>query len=93
MLVNVVGYAVDEFAGVIERLDDAAGVDGFELNVSCPNVKAGGLEFGADPRALAEVVARARAATRRPAVREAVADAPRPGGQRARWPWTRARTG
>jgi dihydroorotate dehydrogenase (NAD+) catalytic subunit len=66
VLVNVVGYAVDEFARVIERLDDVAGKDGYELNVSCPNVKAGGMEFGADPAALAEVVRRARAATSAP---------------------------
>jgi len=66
VLVNVVGYAVDEFARVIERLDDVAGKAGYELNVSCPNVKAGGMEFGADPAALAEVVRRARAATAAP---------------------------
>ncbi len=66
VLVNVVGYAVDEFARVIQRLDDVAGKDGYELNVSCPNVKAGGMEFGSDPAALAEVVRRARAATAAP---------------------------
>jgi len=71
-IANVVGFAVEEFASVIERLDDAVNgaqagaLDGYELNVSCPNVKAGGMEFGADPAALAEVVRRARAATRRP---------------------------
>ena len=70
-LANVVGFAVEEFASVVEKLeaamaDDASGaLDGYELNVSCPNVKAGGMEFGADPAALAEVVRRARAATRR----------------------------
>lgn len=66
VLVNVVGYGVGEYAEVIAQLDDAAGIDGYELNVSCPNVKAGGLEFGADREALAEVVRRARAATSRP---------------------------
>ncbi len=68
VLVNVVGFAVDEFARVVEGLDDAPGVAGFELNVSCPNVKAGGAEFGADPLALRGVVAGARAATRKPLV-------------------------
>src|SRR4051812_963989 len=69
---NVVGFAVEEFATVIEQLDDAVSgdvagaLDGYELNVSCPNVKAGGMEFGADPTALSEVVRRARAATKRP---------------------------
>lgn len=70
-LANVVGFAVEEFALVIERLDSAVSgeargaLDGYELNVSCPNVKAGGMEFGADPVALADVVRRARAATTR----------------------------
>lgn len=68
VLVNVVGYAVDEFAEVITRLDDAVGVSGYELNVSCPNVKAGGLEFGADRDALRTLVERARAATSKPIV-------------------------
>lgn len=63
VLVNVVGYSVEDFAGVIRRLEGAAGLHGFELNVSCPNVKAGGLEFGADPAALSELVRQARDAT------------------------------
>ena len=66
VLVNVVGFAVDEFARVIEGLEGAPAVDAYELNVSCPNVKQGGTEFGADPAALAAVVRTARAATRRP---------------------------
>jgi dihydroorotate dehydrogenase (NAD+) catalytic subunit len=71
-IANVVGFTIEEFAGVVERLEDAlrstsaGALDAYELNVSCPNVKAGGMEFGADPAALAEVVRRARAATRRP---------------------------
>ena len=68
VLVNVVGFQTDEFAGVIERLGPDAPVHGFEINVSCPNTKAGGVEFGADPRALKEVVTTARAATKRPLV-------------------------
>jgi dihydroorotate dehydrogenase (NAD+) catalytic subunit len=74
-LINVVGSVADDFATVIMGLEESLGVgpvdrspaiDGYELNVSCPNVKAGGLEFGADPAALASVVAQARAVTRRP---------------------------
>jgi dihydroorotate dehydrogenase (NAD+) catalytic subunit len=71
-LANIVGFAVEEFAAVIEQLElslaaEAQGaLDGFELNVSCPNVKAGGMEFGADPESLRQVVSRARAVTRRP---------------------------
>jgi dihydroorotate dehydrogenase (NAD+) catalytic subunit len=66
VLVNVVGDAPEDFATVVAHLEDAKGLDGFELNVSCPNVKAGGMEFGADPRTLRDVVTRARDATRRP---------------------------
>jgi len=66
VLVNVVGREAHEFGAVVARLDAADGFQGYELNVSCPNVKQGGLEFGADPSALAEVIRGARAATRRP---------------------------
>jgi dihydroorotate dehydrogenase (NAD+) catalytic subunit len=66
VLVNVVGNRAEDFATVVSTLDDAPGVAGYELNVSCPNVRAGGMEFGADPQALADVVSRSRAATKRP---------------------------
>lgn len=66
VFVNVVGNSVEDFATVVRTLDDAPGVDAFELNVSCPNVKAGGLEFGADPEALHALVSAARRATQRP---------------------------
>lgn len=66
VLVNVVGSRVEEFATVVSTLEDSPGVAAYELNVSCPNVKAGGMEFGADPSALRDVIARARAATRKP---------------------------
>ena len=71
-IVNVVGFSVDEYpavvAGLEEALDtrNASAVDAFELNVSCPNVKAGGMEFGADPSALRSVVERVRRETKRP---------------------------
>jgi dihydroorotate dehydrogenase (NAD+) catalytic subunit len=65
-LVNVVGDTVEEYGEVVRGLTDASGVHGFELNVSCPNVKAGGMEFGADPQTLAAVVRSARAVTTRP---------------------------
>ena len=66
VLVNVVGNQVEDFAGVVSALDDSPGISGYELNVSCPNVKAGGMEFGADDTSLTAVVSRARAATRKP---------------------------
>jgi dihydroorotate dehydrogenase (NAD+) catalytic subunit len=66
-IVNVIGFQTDEFPRVIEQLDGAP-VHGFELNVSCPNTKAGGTEFGADPCALREVVEGARSVTTRPLI-------------------------
>ena len=66
VLVNVVGREAADFGAVVARMDGAPGFQGFELNVSCPNVKQGGLEFGADPEALRAVVSGARAATRKP---------------------------
>lgn len=66
VLVNVVGFAPDEFARVIEGLEGAPAVEAYELNVSCPNVKKGGTEFGADPAALRTVVASSRAVTAKP---------------------------
>ncbi len=66
VLVNVVGSAVEDFATVVESLSDTERVDGFELNVSCPNVRAGGMEFGADRDTLAALVSRARSVTRKP---------------------------
>jgi dihydroorotate dehydrogenase (NAD+) catalytic subunit len=66
VLVNVVGSRLEHFADVVARVSGAAGVHGFELNVSCPNVRAGGTEFGSDNDALRELVRRARAATTLP---------------------------
>jgi dihydroorotate dehydrogenase (NAD+) catalytic subunit len=66
VLVNVVGHTLEDFSTVVGALSEAPGVSGFELNVSCPNVKKGGMEFGSDRTVLAELVARARSATTRP---------------------------
>ncbi len=66
VIVNVVGRVVEDFAEVVGMLDSVEGFQAYELNVSCPNIRQGGLEFGADPAALATVVSRARAQTRRP---------------------------
>lgn len=66
VFVNVVGNSVDDFAEVVTRIDSSASgnaVSAFELNVSCPNVKAGGLEFGADPEALRKLVSEVRRVT------------------------------
>ena len=69
VIVNVVGNATEEFATVVAGLEAGPGsgaIDAFELNVSCPNVRAGGMEFGADADALRAVITGARAMTRRP---------------------------
>ncbi|HEY3935185.1 MAG TPA: dihydroorotate dehydrogenase [Gemmatimonadales bacterium] len=66
VLMNVVGFEIDEYAEVIRRTETGAGPAGYELNLSCPNTAAGGLEFGADERSLRDVVTRCRSATSRP---------------------------
>jgi dihydroorotate dehydrogenase (NAD+) catalytic subunit len=65
---NIFGYAVDDYVEVARVLDDAEGVAGYELNVSCPNTKHGGIFFSSDPALLAEVVAAVRAVSRRPLI-------------------------
>ena len=62
VIVNIFGYTVGEYLGVIERLNHAEGIAAYELNVSCPNVHAGGMAFGADPGSLEYLVGRAKAA-------------------------------
>jgi dihydroorotate dehydrogenase (NAD+) catalytic subunit len=60
VIVNVFGHTAGEYVAVIDRLNDAEGIAAYELNVSCPNVQAGGLAFGADPFALEELVERTK---------------------------------
>ncbi|MBI3695063.1 MAG: dihydroorotate dehydrogenase [Acidobacteria bacterium] len=62
---NVFGYQVEDYVEVVRVLEDAPGLAGYELNVSCPNTKRGGMQFAADPALLAEVVAAAKQAARR----------------------------
>ena len=66
VIVNVVGDTVEDFAAVVAELDGAEKVSAFELNVSCPNVKAGGMEFGGDSDTLAHLVRLARSETTKP---------------------------
>ena len=68
VIVNIWGTTLDEYAEVAARLSDAPGVAALEINVSCPNVKAGGAAFGTDPAALAAVVAAVRRRTRLPVI-------------------------
>jgi dihydroorotate dehydrogenase (NAD+) catalytic subunit len=57
---NIFGYAVEDYVEVTRVLEDAEGLAGYELNVSCPNTKHGGIYFSSDPVLLAEVVSAAR---------------------------------
>ena len=69
MIVNIWGGSIDEYAEVARRLSDVgAPVAAIEVNVSCPNVKAGGHTFGQDPAVLAQVVKAVRAATALPLI-------------------------
>ena len=65
---NVFGYALEDYADVIRILEDAEGIAGYELNVSCPNTESGGIYFSSDPALLGEVVRRVRPLTRRPVI-------------------------
>lgn len=68
VLVNVAGATIDDYVRVLERLADAEVVTAFEINASCPNTAAGGLEFGATAQGLAALVQRSRRCTRKPLV-------------------------
>ncbi len=68
VIVNIFGRSVDEYVAVAERLDGAPGVAGIEVNISCPNVKAGGIQFGADPQASQALLSAVRKATRLPVI-------------------------
>ncbi|MBV9084909.1 MAG: dihydroorotate dehydrogenase [Acidobacteriaceae bacterium] len=63
---NVFGYRVDDYCEVIRALEDADGVAGYELNVSCPNTEQGGMYFSSDPALLFELVSHVRPLARRP---------------------------
>ena len=65
IIVNIAGKTEDEFIAVLERLEDEAGIDGYELNYSCPNVSEGGLEFSQDPAVTERLTTRARKRTQR----------------------------
>jgi dihydroorotate dehydrogenase (NAD+) catalytic subunit len=66
VIANVFGRAVPEYAEVIRHLESAEGVAAYELNISCPNVACGGIQFGSDPRLVNEVVSSAKSVARRP---------------------------
>jgi dihydroorotate dehydrogenase (NAD+) catalytic subunit len=68
VIANVYGYSPEDYEETIRILNDGEGISAYELNVSCPNVRYGGITFGQDPYLLSEVVAGAKAAARRPLI-------------------------
>lgn len=62
IVANILGRSPEEYAKVARKLSSAAGVRAVEVNISCPNVQAGGVQFGIDPKLAAEVVRAVRAA-------------------------------
>ncbi len=67
-IANVFGYTREDYEETVRILNDGEGIAAYELNVSCPNVKRGGIAFGSDPALLEEVVGAARRATHRPLI-------------------------
>lgn len=67
-IVNVSGHSVDEYRAVVEALEECPNVHAYEINISCPNVDAGGMTFGCVPEKAAEVVRACRNATKRPMI-------------------------
>jgi dihydroorotate dehydrogenase (NAD+) catalytic subunit len=68
IILNIYGQNLDEYARLAERIHDLEGVAGIELNISCPNVKAGGVAFGTDPKMAFQVTKSVREKTRLPLI-------------------------
>lgn len=66
VIVNIAGETIEDYSRLAEMLDGVAGVSGIEVNISCPNIKAGCAEFGADPASAAAVTAAVKSATALP---------------------------
>ena len=68
VMANVSGFAVEDYAYTVERLDSVDQIGWFEVNVSCPNVHGGGMSFGTQPEAAAEVTRAVRKVTNKPII-------------------------
>ncbi|MFC1955700.1 dihydroorotate dehydrogenase [Chloroflexota bacterium] len=68
VIANIAGETIDEYAQIASRLDGVAGISALEVNISCPNVTAGGAEFGADHDTAAKVTTAVKKATSRPII-------------------------
>lgn len=67
-IVNVFGYSTEDYVRAIEILNEGEGIHGYELNISCPNTRCGGMVYGNDPKLTAEVVAACKIAARYPLI-------------------------
>lgn len=68
VIVNILGESADEYGEIAAILDGAAGIDGIEVNISCPNVCKGGIAFGADPDEAFAITRKVRSSTRLPII-------------------------
>jgi len=68
VIVNIAGETIDEYVAVTSKLEGVPGISGIELNISCPNVSAGGIEFGVDPELAARVTSAVKAVTSLPVI-------------------------
>jgi dihydroorotate dehydrogenase (NAD+) catalytic subunit len=68
VIVNIFGYSLEDYVSVAERLDGVPGIDGLEVNISCPNVKAGGMVFGTNVKAAFELLEAVRKVTKLPVI-------------------------
>jgi len=66
VIVNIAGETIDDYAQLAGKLDGVAGISGIEVNIGCPNIKAGGAAFGANPKSAAGVTAAVKASTSLP---------------------------
>ena len=68
VIVNIAGETIDQYEEIAARLEGVAGVSGIEINISCPNIASGGMEFGTNPKAAAEVAAAVKAVSSLPVI-------------------------
>jgi dihydroorotate dehydrogenase (NAD+) catalytic subunit len=68
IIVNIAASSVQEYCDVLAELENQKGIAGYEINVSCPNVKEGGLNFGTDCKAVAEITSKLRRLTKKPLI-------------------------
>jgi dihydroorotate dehydrogenase (NAD+) catalytic subunit len=68
VIVNVAGETIDDYVAAVSKLEGVVGISGIELNISCPNVSAGGMEFGVSPKLAGQVTSAVKSATTLPLI-------------------------